>query len=186
MSIKYAILGLLSWKPLTGYDIKKLMEDSAILYWSGNNNQIYKSLVQLHEEGLVTPEVEYQQSSPSRKIYTITDAGLSALRKWTLSEPEEPEFKKAFFVQLAWSHVLSDEETDYMLAEYEKELQLQLAYQRETHIRRSGYPDRETRETLLWDRMAELVISSCENELRWVVSVREDLAVLKEKGDTRS
>lgn len=186
MSIKYAILGLLSWKPLTGYDIKKLMEDSAILYWSGNNNQIYKSLVQLHEDGLVTPEVQHQQSGPSRKIYTITEAGLSTLKEWTLSAPEEPEFKKAFFVQLAWSHVLSDDEMDHMLAEYEKELQLQLAYQQEKHARRSGYPDREQRETLLWDRMAQHVISSCENELNWVESVRQSLDELKEKGATKS
>lgn len=185
MSIKYAILGLLSWKHLTGYDIKKLIENSAILYWSGNNNQIYKSLVQLHEEGLVTPEVQHQPSAPSRKIYTITEAGLSALKEWTLSAPEEPEFKKAFFVQLAWSHVLSDEETDQMLAEYEKELQLQLAYQREKHARRNGYPDREQREKLLWDKMAQHVISSCENELCWVVSVRQALAELKEKGDIK-
>lgn len=181
MSIKYAILGLLSWKPLTGYDVKKLMEDSAILYWSGNNNQIYKSLIQLHEEGLVTTEVQHQQSAPSRKLYTITDAGVSALRDWTLSTPEAPEFKKAFFIQLAWSHVLSDEETDRLLAEYEKELELQLAYQREKHARRKGYPDRDPREMFLWDRMAQNVISSLENELDWAASVRRGLT--QQKGE---
>lgn len=183
MSIKYAILGLLSWKSLTGYDIKKLMEDSAILYWSGNNNQIYKSLVQLHEEGLVTTEVQHQQSAPSRKVYTITDAGLSSLKEWALSEPEAPDFKKTFFVQLSWSHVLSDEETDRLLSEYEKELQLQLAYQREKHTRRKSYPDRDKREKLLWNSMAQNAISSCENELCWVASVRRALADLNEKGN---
>ena len=40
MTIKYAMLGFLSWRPLAGYDIKKLMVDSPVLYWSGNNNQI--------------------------------------------------------------------------------------------------------------------------------------------------
>ena len=44
MIIDYAILGLLSWKPLTGYDVKRVMQDSPFLYWSGNNNQIYKAL----------------------------------------------------------------------------------------------------------------------------------------------
>ena len=42
MTIKYAILGLLSWKPFSGYDLKKIFVDSASLYWSGNNNQIYR------------------------------------------------------------------------------------------------------------------------------------------------
>ena len=186
MSIKFAILGLISWKPLSGYDIKKLMEDSAILYWSGNNNQIYRSLVQLHEEGLVTPEVQNQQNAPSRKIYTITDSGLSALREWTLSAPEEPEFKKAFFVQLAWSHLLNDDETEQLLAEYENEIQLKLAFQREKHVRRNGYPDRDKREMLLWNSMAQNAISSCENELRWVASTRQELAELKKQGASES
>ena len=35
MQIDYAILGLLSWKPLTGYDVKRVMQDSPFLYWSG-------------------------------------------------------------------------------------------------------------------------------------------------------
>lgn len=185
MSIQYAILGLLSWKPMTGYDIKKLMENSSILYWSGNNNQIYKSLVQLHENGLVTAQVQHQEGTPSRKIYTITETGLSALKEWTLSDPEVPEFKKDFFVQLAWARVLNDEEIDRLLSAYEKELQLQLAYQKEKHARRSGYPDRDQREKLLWNMMAQSVISSCETELRWIESVRQALAELKEKGVTK-
>ncbi len=80
MAIKYAILGLLSWKPLSGYDLKKIMVDSAAFYWSGNNNQIYKTLVQLHEEGLVEIEVRQQENYPPRKEYTITDQGAAALR----------------------------------------------------------------------------------------------------------
>ena len=91
MSIKFAILGLLSWKPSTGYDLKKVFEESSAMYWSGNNNQIYKSLVQLLDEGLVTNEIRHQDSSPSKKVYTITDEGLAELREWTLSLPEAPD-----------------------------------------------------------------------------------------------
>ncbi len=88
MSIKYAILGVLSWKPSTGYDLKKIFEESSIMYWSGNNNQIYKTLVQLLVEDLVTNEVLHQESTPSKNIYTITDRGAAALKEWVLSTPE--------------------------------------------------------------------------------------------------
>ena len=44
MTLEYAILGLLSWKPFSGYDLKKIFSDSPIYYWSGNNNQIYRTL----------------------------------------------------------------------------------------------------------------------------------------------
>lgn len=64
MIIDYAILGLLSWKPLTGYDVKRVMQGSSFLYWSGNNNQIYKTLVKLLESGFVTNEIQYQENAP--------------------------------------------------------------------------------------------------------------------------
>ncbi|WP_085834056.1 PadR family transcriptional regulator [Clostridium merdae] len=186
MSIKYAILGLLSWKSLTGYDIKKLMEDSAILYWSGNNNQIYKSLLQLLGDGLVSSILEQPKSGPSKKTYTITDKGQNALKDWVLTVPEAPEFKKAFFVQLAWSGVLNDEETMQLLCKYEEELTLQLAYQKEKHERRKGYPDRNEKEIFLWNKMAENAISSCKFEIDWVKSVRTELLEQTKKGATQT
>ena len=57
VSIKHAILGILSFKPLTGYDIKKIIQESSFMYWSGNNNQVYKALLELHDKGFVTNEV---------------------------------------------------------------------------------------------------------------------------------
>ena len=58
MNIRYAILGFLSWKPLSGYDLKKMFVESVFIYWSGNNNQIYKELIQLTREEMVTNEIK--------------------------------------------------------------------------------------------------------------------------------
>ena len=126
MSIKYAILGLLSWRPLTGYDLKKLFTDSVALYWSGNNNQIYRTLVDLHEEGLVTQEIQHQENYPSRKIYSITDKGVSRLKKWVRSKPELPDLKNAFLIQLEWGDLLEPHELDALAGEYEDEVLMQL------------------------------------------------------------
>jgi DNA-binding PadR family transcriptional regulator len=54
MLINNAILGLLSYRPMTGYEIKKIIQDSSYMHWSGNNNQIYKALLELAEDGFVT------------------------------------------------------------------------------------------------------------------------------------
>ena len=51
MDIQNALLSMLSVKPMTGYDLKKAMQESAYMHWSGNNNQIYKALLALQEEG---------------------------------------------------------------------------------------------------------------------------------------
>lgn len=175
MSIKYAILGLLSWKPATGYELKKIFENSSAMYWSGNNNQIYKSLVQLLDDGFVTNEIKHQESSPSKKIYSITEEGLARLKEWVLEEPEVPELKNTFLIQLAWADQLSDEELHELLDRYESRINLQLVYQQEKMKRGVQAPNRNEREAFLWDKIAENQLSFYQNELKWVQGIRKEL-----------
>jgi len=44
MSLKHTILGFLSWKPLTRYELKKHFTKTDFIPWLGNNNQIFESL----------------------------------------------------------------------------------------------------------------------------------------------
>jgi PadR family transcriptional regulator, regulatory protein AphA len=175
MTIQYAILGLLSWQPLSGYDLKKLFTDSAILYWSGNNNQIYKALLQLHAEGLVTQEIQYQEYLPAKKIYTLTEKGRADLKAWVLSTPELPEFHNNFLIQLTWADLLTDEELDALLKRYEEEVQVQLLMQKEKASRMEPSSARTRREVYLWEMTSKNIISVYENELAWVRQVREGL-----------
>lgn len=175
MSIKYAILGLLSWKPASGYELKKIFEDSSAMYWSGNNNQIYKSLVQLLDDGLVTNEIKHQESSPSKKIYSITDEGMLRLKEWVLEEPELPELKNTFLIQLAWADQLDDEELDDLLDRYEDRINMQLVYQQEKMNRGLQEPNRNEREAFLWNKISENLLSSYLNELKWVQGIRMEL-----------
>jgi len=175
MSIKYAILGLLSWKPFTGYEMKKVFEESSVMYWSGNNNQIYKTLIQLLEEGLVTGEVQHREASPSKKVYTITGDGLAELKKWVASPPEAPELRKPFLIRLAWADQLNNEELNELLLKYENEIKLQLLLNQEKNRRGINSPKRNPREAFLWDMISGNLISSLKNELDWVQGVRRGL-----------
>jgi DNA-binding PadR family transcriptional regulator len=85
---KYALLGILSICPGSGYDIKKFMEQSTSYLWSESYGQIYPILKQLVEEGLATSHTEKQEGRPERYVYTLTDKGLEELRHW-LTEPIE-------------------------------------------------------------------------------------------------
>ncbi|MFX4262476.1 DUF4180 domain-containing protein [Pelotomaculum propionicicum] len=172
MSINHAILGILSCKPVTGYDLKKIIQESPFMPWSGNNNQIYKALVEILDEGFVTHEVRHQESSPSKKIYTITEEGLAELKDWVLSSPEPPECKKAFLIQLAWADQLNVGELDSMLAGYENELKTQILMQKEKQHRGLFSPARSAREVYLWDMIYENIISSYNNELDWLKRLR--------------
>ena len=186
MLIEYTILGLLSLQPMTGYDIKKIFAGSTALYWSGNNNQIYTTLVLLHKNGLVSREIEHQEDSPSRKIYSITTKGQVELKKWLLSEPELPQLKNSFLIQLAWADQLDPDELDVLLEKYEAEILMQLSMlqvqAKQKNISPSGIPRaayinpvlaRTPREVMLWNMIQENWISFYQNELNWVRNLRK-------------
>ncbi len=173
MLINYAILGILSYKPLSGYDLKKLMQEISFMYWTGNNNQIYKTLLELNNEGYVTNEIYNQTGAPAKKIYTITEAGLSELKRLSLEIPQPLELKKSFLVQLAWSWQLKKEEINNLFIQYEQEIR-GLLYS-ETLNKEKFLPDRTPRETSAWNLIYENIITSYETELLWIKKAREKL-----------
>ena len=184
MSIRHAILGFLSWMPLTGYDLKKLFAESEVLYWSGNSNQIYKALVDLHNENLVTRDVQQQEDHPARKIYSITDKGLTELKAWLRSTPELPQLRDPFLTQLAWADQLSADELDSVLHGYEEELALKVLMIRAQKQRHDVSPQRTPREIYLWDMITENWGSHYEQELAWVRRLRRGLAAMSTTEET--
>lgn len=87
---RYTVLGTLTLRPMTGYDIKKFIQGSIANFWHESYGQIYPTLKLLAAEGLVTREVHEQEGKPDRYVYSITDAGRSELQEW-LVEPAEPQ-----------------------------------------------------------------------------------------------
>jgi DNA-binding PadR family transcriptional regulator len=175
MTIHYAILGLLSWKSFSGYELKKLFSNSSLFYWSGNNNQIYVTLLNLSKEKLVTQEVQQQENLPAKKIYSITRKGLTELKKWMLSNQELPEIRNAFLMQLAGAYLLSDEELMDLINRYEEELYVALLMEREKAKRNLDHPSRTKRETFLWGMINKNFESFYENEIKWLTLVKKGL-----------
>ncbi len=178
MSIRYAILGFLSWKPFTGYELKKLFADALSFHWSGNSNQVYGALIELHKAGAVGVEVLQQEKLPARKVYTITEAGRAELRAWLLSEPELPSIRSMARVQLAWADCLSDAELGGLLSSYEGQLEAQAIMCREAARRGPLRPARSPREELIWNCVEEANLAFYEGELRWVRELGSRLATL--------
>ena len=176
MAIKFAILGLLSWKPFSGYELRKFFSESVALYWSGNSNQVYPTLVKLHQEGLVKAETKQKGNYPPSKIYSLTPAGKAALKEWVASDPSVPQTRSAFLTQLAWADLLSDTELASLLDRYEHELQMKMVMQKELIRRGTNTPGRTPRETLLWEMIAQHDIALHEAELKWLGRLRKGLA----------
>ncbi len=81
---KYAIMGILSMGPMSGYDIKKRFEKSLAYFWSESYGQIYPILKNLAKQRLATRSIKKQEGKPDRHIYALTDKGRKALQEWMI------------------------------------------------------------------------------------------------------
>ncbi|HEU5236854.1 MAG TPA: PadR family transcriptional regulator [Pyrinomonadaceae bacterium] len=79
---KYAMLGMLSIRPMSGYDIKKAVEGSINYFWTESYGQIYPMLKSLVAERLVTKTVKKQAGRPDRHVYALTARGRKELHGW--------------------------------------------------------------------------------------------------------
>lgn len=179
MLIKQVILGLLSAGSLTGYDLKKRFSNSLMLPWSGNSNQIYKALLELHEQGLVTLEEQQQANKPPRKLYTLTPKGHQALRDWLQSTPELPQFQSPLLLQLLWADQVERSESRDVLDKYEAELSEHVAMLRE-YVRRQAPSTIAVGEHSIAVSAMQHWITLYELHLEWVRHLRDVLTPPKE------
>lgn len=77
-----ALLGLLSLRPMSGYDIRQLIQRSIGYFWSESYGQIYPGLKRLAAAGLVEKKTERKKGSPDRHVYSLTVEGREQLRRW--------------------------------------------------------------------------------------------------------
>ncbi len=92
-TVYYSILGMLTIEPMTGYDIRKTMEESTAYFWSESYGQIYPALKRMLEAGWVSCEADAQERNRPKKVYSITDVGLEILKTW-LEQPTHKEPKR--------------------------------------------------------------------------------------------
>jgi PadR family transcriptional regulator AphA len=97
----YAILGLLSVRPWTTYELAKQVRRSLNWFWPRAERKLYDEPKRLVEDGLATATQEHTGLRP-RTVFRITAEGREALRCW-LDQPSAPrsgEFEamlKVFF-----------------------------------------------------------------------------------------
>jgi DNA-binding PadR family transcriptional regulator len=86
-STEFAVLGLLTLKPMSGYEMRQLVAQSIGHFWSESYGQLYPSLKRLQSAGLVTKTTD-PLSKRDKHIYSITDSGRTALAKWLKDAPK--------------------------------------------------------------------------------------------------
>ena len=115
MSLKHAILGFLSFTPLSGYDLKKAFDKSVRHFWPANQSQIYRTLAELDEQGLVEKEVIPREDRLDMKIYNITPAGRVELQRWLTTPLPETDMREPFLIQIYFSGQVGNDEVIHLL-----------------------------------------------------------------------
>ncbi|WPC41602.1 PadR family transcriptional regulator [Clostridium sp. JS66] len=119
-TLKYAILGLINRKPLTGYDITKEFNEGLVEFWYAKHSQIYPELKKLTDEGLISYETVIQGEKLEKKLYTITESGKKDLQKWLAEdEPLEPTPKDIFRLK---AYFCDEMDIDTLLKQFKSEL----------------------------------------------------------------
>lgn len=97
----YAVLGLLTFGEMSGYDLAKVAEQSIGFFFTPAKSQIYSELRRLLTLGYATEREVEQDRRPDKRLYRITDRGRRALRGWLENaEVEGAEIKSPFLVKL--------------------------------------------------------------------------------------
>lgn len=131
MSLRYAILGLLTFEPMSGYTLKTRYFDRSIAhFWPADQAQIYRTLQAVERDGQATCDMVENDSGPDSRVYSITEAGHRALQEWLTQVQKVPVQRDGVLVQLYFGRLLSQEQ---MLTVLEA--------QRSEHLRLKSYFD---------------------------------------------
>jgi PadR family transcriptional regulator, regulatory protein AphA len=173
MSLEYAILGFLNYQPFSGYDLKKMFDNSVRHFWYADQSQIYRTLARLTERGWAEVEVVEQTERPDRKVYHITPQGKNELRCWLAGPFPVQEAHSGPLVQVFFEGQLTDAE---IRAKFEEAAAIfrtildrynQVPGQIDDYVRIVGSP----RETFFWLLTLELGMKTMQAQLEWAESV---------------
>jgi DNA-binding PadR family transcriptional regulator len=101
----YVILGMLRREPLSGYEIKALVDNSTRFFWAASYGQIYPELKRLSEAGLVEGS-DSPTGGRKRIVYEITADGEEELVAWLRHPPEVFEMRDEGLLKLFFAAAL--------------------------------------------------------------------------------
>ena len=170
--LKYILLGFLNYEPMTGYDLKRLVDGSTAHFWHAYHSQIYTTLRKMEQDGLVTSVIDDSDEKLERRIYQLTELGQSKFKQWLGKNLTElPPSKDALLVRLFFS---GSRDRDRVLDELRFQRQLhqqQLeTYQQLEPEKSSAKSDRIDfeREAQFWRMTLELGLSYEQMYLKWL------------------
>ncbi|MGQ2375779.1 PadR family transcriptional regulator [Companilactobacillus zhachilii] len=82
-TLQYMILGLLTRRPMTGYDIKQTFDKEKAEFWTAPFSQIYPELNRMLKDNQINL-LKTDPKNSRRKTYQLTNQGQSFFKDWLI------------------------------------------------------------------------------------------------------
>jgi DNA-binding PadR family transcriptional regulator len=116
----YAVLGLLSVRSWTTYELTQQVKRSLSWFWPRTERRLYDEPKRLVRDGLAVATREFTGQRP-RTVYAITDEGRRELREWLDETPAPPSTEFEGVLKLFFADAGSIGQLDASLASVEAE-----------------------------------------------------------------
>ncbi|QKW10579.1 PadR family transcriptional regulator [Streptomyces sp. NA04227] len=74
----------------SGYDLAKGFDASVANFWMATPQQLYRELERMEREGLIAARVVEQERRPNKRLFSLTEAGLAAVRAYVAQPLGKP------------------------------------------------------------------------------------------------
>jgi DNA-binding PadR family transcriptional regulator len=81
-TLGFALLGLISQTPCSGYDLRKFFSSTPMASFSDSPGSIYPALRRLERRGLIRGQVDQASDRRQRKLFQLTPRGRAEFRRW--------------------------------------------------------------------------------------------------------
>jgi PadR family transcriptional regulator AphA len=170
MSLKHALLGILTVHPMTGYELKQFFDSSVQHFWNAELSQIYPTLKSLEEQGYVEKHVEVQEIRPNRKVYEITGTGHDEFARWVRAPQPPADLRDPFMIKLFFGSEMPLEDILVLLRRQMQDQQMVLAFSETVlreKIRASVEHHQSPRQGLFWTLTLEMAIAYRRAYIEW-------------------
>ncbi|WP_141506312.1 PadR family transcriptional regulator [Paenibacillus luteus] len=121
--IELVTLGMLMQGKMSGYDIKKITEQSVGIFYKMSYGSLYPALKRLVQSAFVTEEET--NDSKNKKIYSITDRGRAHFMQW-LREPLQAN-KREYLIKIFFYDYLDEPAKKQNLMAYQQNIARHIA-----------------------------------------------------------
>ena len=94
---------------MSGYDIRKTVQESIRFFWSESYGQIYPALKRLEAQKLVERARGAQKGRAGRQVYALTRTGRRELQEWLTRKPQMQPFRNELLLKLFFGRLVPRE-----------------------------------------------------------------------------